>query len=87
MKHLEYILEIYLYSHCNICNILIYFCNIDIKHLQHTSETFETLETYVCNMHFLRNMSLLLWQMKAHRCMKVELTGGTELNGGTQRAG
>jgi hypothetical protein len=27
-------------------NTLIYFCNIDIKHLQHTFETSETLETY-----------------------------------------
>jgi hypothetical protein len=24
------------YNHSNICNILIYFCNIRIKHLQHT---------------------------------------------------
>ena len=25
-----------------MCNIPIYFCNIDIKHLEHTSETLET---------------------------------------------
>jgi hypothetical protein len=34
-----------------MCNILIYFCDINIKHLQHTSETSEhlkhTLETYI----------------------------------------
>jgi hypothetical protein len=35
--------------HCNICNIPIYFCNIHLKHVQHTSET---LEMYVCNMRF-----------------------------------
>jgi hypothetical protein len=29
---------------------LIYFCNIYMKQLQHTSETFETLETYICNI-------------------------------------
>jgi hypothetical protein len=29
---------------------LIYFCNIYTKHLQHTSETFATIETYVCNI-------------------------------------
>jgi hypothetical protein len=46
MKHLEYTLKIYVYRHYNMCNILIYFCNIDIQHLQHTSETSETLETY-----------------------------------------
>jgi hypothetical protein len=28
----------------------IYFCNTKIKHLQHTSETCETLETYICNI-------------------------------------
>jgi hypothetical protein len=43
MKHLEHTLETYVYSHYNMCNILFYFCNIDIQHLQHTSETFETL--------------------------------------------
>jgi hypothetical protein len=35
---------------CYICNILIYFCNIHMKHLQHTSGTSETLEAYACNM-------------------------------------
>jgi hypothetical protein len=39
MKHLEHTIETYVYSHCNMCNILIYFCNIDIKQLQHISET------------------------------------------------
>ena len=34
MKHLEHTLETYVYNHCNMCNIPIYFCNIDIKHLQ-----------------------------------------------------
>jgi hypothetical protein len=37
-------------NHYNICNILIYFYNIHLKQLQHTSETSETLET--CNMRF-----------------------------------
>jgi hypothetical protein len=43
MKHLEHTFETYVYSHCNMYNIPIYFRNIDIKHLQHTSETSETL--------------------------------------------
>jgi hypothetical protein len=39
-------------QHACICNIQIYFCNIQIKHLQHLSATNEifgtyTLETYV----------------------------------------
>jgi hypothetical protein len=43
-------LETYAYSHCNICNILIYFYNIYTKYLQHTSETSATIETYVYNV-------------------------------------
>jgi hypothetical protein len=50
IKHLEDTLEkSYVYGHYKMCNILIYFCNIDIQHLQHTSET---LKTYSCNMRF-----------------------------------
>jgi hypothetical protein len=43
IKYLEHTLEIYVYRHYNMCNIPIYFCNIDIQHLQHNSETLETL--------------------------------------------
>jgi hypothetical protein len=50
MKHLEQTVATYVYSLCNVCNILIYFCNIHMKHLQYTSETSETLKTYACNM-------------------------------------
>jgi hypothetical protein len=32
--------------------------------LQHISETPETLETYVCNMRFQRNITLLFGQME-----------------------
>jgi hypothetical protein len=52
IKHLEHTLATYMYNHWIICNILIYFCNIHMKHLQHTSETSKTLETYACNMCF-----------------------------------
>jgi hypothetical protein len=52
MKHLEQTLATYVYSHCNICNIPIYFYNIHMKHLQHTSESSKTLETYTWNMRF-----------------------------------
>jgi hypothetical protein len=37
------ICETYEYSHYNMWNISIYFCNIDIQYLQHTSEISETL--------------------------------------------
>jgi hypothetical protein len=52
MKHLEHTLETYVYSHYNMCNISIFFCNINIQHFQHTSETSETLEIYSYNMRF-----------------------------------
>jgi hypothetical protein len=52
MKHLEYTLETYVYSHCNMCNILMYFYNIKMKHLQYPNETSETLEIYSCNIGF-----------------------------------
>jgi hypothetical protein len=61
MKYLKHTHETYVHSHCNIS---IYFCNTDTKHLQYTSET---PETYVCNMCFQRNISL------ARQC--VEFTG------------
>ena len=33
MKYLEQMLATYMTQHCNMCNILIFFCNIHIKHL------------------------------------------------------
>jgi hypothetical protein len=68
MKHLEHTVETYVYSHCNTCNIKIYFWNIYIKHLQHTSET---PETYVCNMLFQHKHLHAAWQMEARRCVEV----------------
>jgi hypothetical protein len=44
----------------------IYFSNIDIQQLQHTSETFKTLETYCCNMRF----SLFFVHTMKHRAGK-----------------
>jgi hypothetical protein len=38
-------------QHACICNIQIYFCNIHIKHLKHTSGTDETFGTYIWNIH------------------------------------
>jgi len=51
-KHLQHtsrtdeIFGTYVYTHYNMCNILIYFFIMDIQHLQHTSET------YSCNILF-----------------------------------
>jgi hypothetical protein len=38
MKHMEYILETFECSHCNIR----FFYNIKMKHMKHTDETRET---------------------------------------------
>jgi hypothetical protein len=52
MKYLGYTLETYMYSHYNMCNIPIYFCNINIQRLQHISlKLLKHFELYICNMH------------------------------------
>ena len=75
MKYLERTLATYVYNYCNMGSITIYFCNIHMKHLQHTTKTSETIETYAWNMRFQRNIYLLLRTMKARR--RVEFTGGS----------
>jgi hypothetical protein len=47
MKHLKRTLETHVNGHYNMCNIPIYFCNIDIQHLQHTKHLKHTLATVV----------------------------------------
>jgi hypothetical protein len=59
-----------------MCNILIYFCNIRVKHLQRTTETSETLETYACNMRFQHNITLLL---ERWRIVVAELDASVEV--------
>ena len=54
VKHWEQKIITYVYNHCNICNISIYFCNINMKHLQHISQTSETLKTDAYNMHLTK---------------------------------
>jgi hypothetical protein len=54
MKHLKYALETCVYSHSNICNIQIHFCNVSLKtsvtyenkHLKHTCATIAN----ICNI-------------------------------------
>jgi hypothetical protein len=60
-----------------MCNIPIYFYNIPMKRLQHTYETFKTLENIPLQYALLaqHNISLLLGRMETHRC--VEFTGGS----------
>jgi len=47
-----------MYNHNNLCNIEIYFCNIQMKHLQHEFETSETRSKHayraiaiICHIH------------------------------------
>jgi hypothetical protein len=44
VKHLKHRLATCVFCHCNIYNIQIYFCNIQMKHLKQRCETPETLE-------------------------------------------
>ena len=67
LDQMKHTLETYVYSHYNMRNIPIYFRNIDVQHLQHTSKTSETLETYYYNMRFQRNICLLVGRMEARR--------------------
>jgi hypothetical protein len=43
MKHLKHMLSTYVYSHCNICNIMMKHIqyNIRMKYMQHPDETYE----------------------------------------------
>jgi hypothetical protein len=62
-----------------MCNIPIYLCNIDIKHLQHTPETSEILETSLvtCAFSAISPFCLDEW-----RLVVAELDAGTEVSGG-----
>jgi hypothetical protein len=53
-----------------MCNIPIYFYNINIKHLQHTSET---LKTDAYNIQFQYNISLQLRRMDPRRRVEFYL--------------
>ena len=48
-----------------------------MKHLQHTSKTTETLETYACNMCFQRHVTLLFGRTEL---VLVDLDVGAELD-------
>jgi hypothetical protein len=75
IKHWEEKFATYVYNYCNICNISIYFCNIRMKHLQHTSKMSEILQTYTWNIHFQRNISLLLERMEARQRVSTRGNG------------
>jgi hypothetical protein len=76
MKYSEHTLETYVYSHYNMCIISIYFCNIKMKHLQHTNKTSETFETYSCNVGFARtNGGTPSWRSMAAHGPRCTATG------------
>jgi hypothetical protein len=65
------------YNHRNICNILIYFYNIHMKQLKHTSGTIETLETWACNMSEKHPETLETQHCRAAMTYLVGNCGGT----------
>jgi hypothetical protein len=87
LKHWKQKLATYVYKHCDICNIPIYFCNFHMKHLQRLDETSETLETYflqyafsVCNVTLLLGRITGLDAAAAHGAPSAPL--GEDLLGG-----
>jgi hypothetical protein len=38
MKHA---IKTYVYRHSNVCNIQVYFCNIQMKHMKHSKHMLE----------------------------------------------
>jgi hypothetical protein len=65
---LEHTLQTYVHSHCNMCNIPIYFCNTNTKHMQRASETFETQHMFAtCTFSVT---SPCYFEMEAHRRME-----------------
>jgi hypothetical protein len=50
----------YIYNHCNICNISIYFCNIHINACNITLKHLQHLKIDACNMCFQAHIYLLL---------------------------
>ena len=56
MKYWEQTLATYMHNHGDICNILIYFCNIHLKHLQRTSKTLRNVCFATCFSAFFRAM-------------------------------
>jgi hypothetical protein len=86
MKHWEQELATYVYNHCNIT---IYFCNIRMKYLQHTSETFKTLsaETSPCCLKNGGSSACgVRWRQRPGSGCKQRLSGGyTTGQGGSGR--
>jgi hypothetical protein len=78
MKYWKQKLATYVYNHCNICNTPIYFYNIRMKYLQPTYKTYETLETYACNMRSQAQHLLAAWTK--WRLINAELDAGAEFN-------
>jgi len=56
-------------QHVCICNIQIYFCNIKMKHLQCTSETYETFGTYSWIHHYnMCNILIYFYNIDINTC-------------------
>jgi hypothetical protein len=75
MKHLKPTLKTYVYRHCNIYNILIYFYNIDVKHLHHTTKMSEILETYAYAHNMLLRMRMI--PVRARKVLSVRARDGS----------
>jgi hypothetical protein len=70
-----------MYNHCNICNILVYFCNIRIKHLQHIPLKFLKHTLAICTFSTTSPCCLGEW-----RLIDAKLNTGVELDAAEWRA-
>jgi hypothetical protein len=56
-------------QHACIYNIQNYFCNIQIKHLQQTSRTDKTFETYMYNHYNMGNITIYFCNINIQHCI------------------
>jgi hypothetical protein len=61
-----------------MCNILIYFYNIQIKRMKYPDEISETLEIYACNMPF---SAMSPCRLDEWRLVIAEFDTGTDVGG------
>jgi hypothetical protein len=80
MEHWKHKFATYVYNHCNICNILIYLCNIHTKHLQIPMKHLKHMLT-TCVFSATSTCCLDDW-----RLVHAELDAGAELDTAEWRA-
>ena len=94
IKHLEHTFETYVYSHYNMCNVLIYFCNnniqhcnIPLKHLKHLKHIIATCAFSVASACCLDEWRLGDGELKATEWCRSRRCGARRRHGPQQGQG